>query len=86
MSKRTYLFVLSKNQERQGAWLLVWERNVVVPTDASRWVGEIEASSGASAWTSKMAAKRAAAHMVGRSRLTWIDEDEILRAQVTVKE
>jgi hypothetical protein len=87
MNKRTYLFVLRKNPERQGAWLLVWERNIIVSEDTrARIIEEVEGSSGASAWTTKMAAKRSAAHMLGRSRLTWIDEDDVLRAQVTVKE
>lgn len=87
MSKRTYLFVLRKNQERQGAWLLVWERNLVVPDGLHpRMLEEVAASSGASAWTTQAAAKRAAAHRVGRTRLTWIKEDDVLRSQVTVKE
>jgi hypothetical protein len=86
VTKRTYLFVLNKNPEPQGAWLLVWERNIVVPPESSRWFDEIEASYGASAWTTLRAAKRAAARMVDRSRLPWVSDDEILRAQVTVRE
>jgi hypothetical protein len=79
--KRTYLFVIKKNPERQGAWLLVWERNLVVPD-----LDEVAASSGASAWTTLAAAKRAAARMLNRSRLPWTQDDDILRSQVTVRE
>lgn len=76
--KIKHLFEITKNPEKQGAWLLVWSRDVPFGTNPEtgyRTVAleDIEASAGASAWTTVSAAKRAAAAMVGRSRMTWSD-------------
>lgn len=76
--KIKHLFDITKNPEKQGAWLLLWSRDVpygIDPETGYRSVAleDIEASAGASAWTTVSAAKRAAAVMVGRSRMTWTD-------------
>lgn len=67
-------FEVSKNTEKQGAWLMVWARDLNIDTVDGRTsvdIEEIQNSAGESAWTTQAAAKRAAAHMVGRSRLGW---------------
>lgn len=75
--KIKWRFEITKNTEKQGAWLLVWGHEVP-PTrnEAGRLtvaLEDLEASAGASAWTTVGAAKRAAAAMVGRSRMGWTD-------------
>lgn len=75
--KIKWVFEITKNAEKQGAWLLVWGHEVP-PTrrdDGMLTVAleDLEGSAGASAWTTVSAAKRAAAALVGRSRMGWSD-------------
>lgn len=76
-TKIKHWFEIVKNTQKQGAWLLIWTREVPPnrKEDGTLTVSleDLEASQGASAWTTAMAAKRAAAATVGRSRLTWAD-------------
>lgn len=70
-------FEITKNTEKQGAWLMSWARDWL-PTRGEDGrltleLDEIEKNQGTSAWTTQSAAKRAAAAVVGRSRLTWVD-------------
>lgn len=74
--KRTYQFAVTKNQERQGAWLMTWFRDLPEVLPEGQALSEIQASSGASAWTTLNAAKRAAAAVVGRQRLPWEEVSE----------
>lgn len=74
--KVRWTFNVSKNPEKQGAWLLVWAHDIPMGTNPetgyrSVAVEDIEASAGSSAWTTVAAAKRAAAALVGRSRMSW---------------
>lgn len=72
--KRTYRFAITKNEEKQGAWLLAWERELL-PSDVQQTSGvsilDIESSADVSAWTTLTAAKRAAAAVLDRHRLPW---------------
>ena len=88
-SKITMSFYITKNTEKQGAWLLEIHRPVrprQVNGNLQVALEDIEGSHIASAWTTLVAAKRAAAHHVGRSRLTWITEgDTNLVASLDIK-
>jgi hypothetical protein len=70
-------FEITKNTEKQGAWLMSWARDwLPVRGDDGTLtleLDEIENNQGTSAWTTVSAAKRAGAAVVGRSRLTWVD-------------
>ena len=72
-SKITMSFYITKNLEKQGAWLLEIHR----PMQPKQVNGNIQVAiedlvdQRPTAWTTLLAAKRAAAHHVGRSRLTW---------------
>lgn len=74
-TKIKHQFEISKNQQKQGAWLLISVREVPeARDDQGRLViaiEDIESAQSASAWTTQAAAKRAAAASVGRSRLMW---------------
>lgn len=87
-SKITMSFYISKNLEKQGAWLLEIHR----PIQPKQVNGNIQVALEdlvdlrPTAWTTLLAAKRAAAHHVGRSRLTWIAEgSECFVATLDVK-
>ena len=78
-SKITMSFYITKNTQKQGAWLLEIHR----PIQPKRIEGnlqvaleDIESSLQSTAWTTLLAAKRAAAHHVDRSRLTWKTTDD----------
>jgi hypothetical protein len=90
MEKRTYRFLITKNPERQGAWLLLWDRELLYGHQSEDRHGitleDIESSSGASAWTTLAAAKRAAARMLDRHRLPWEEADDMHRAVVQHRE
>ena len=68
-TKTKWLFQIVKNPQKQGAWLMSWVKEL--PTDGAVSLEELDDSMGASAWTTQMACKRAAAAKVGRTRLTW---------------
>ena len=85
--KRTYRFAITKNEERQGAWLLAWERELL-PTDVEQPKGvsilDIESSADVSAWTTLTAAKRAAASVIDRQRLPWEEVSPKVAYRATV--
>lgn len=90
MSKRTYRFLIKKNPAPQGAWLLIWDRDILFDrTDPGRTtvaLEDIESSSDASAWTTLAAAKRAASGLLDRHRLPWTHDGEgVYRAEVRVR-
>lgn len=73
--KITHRFDITKNPQKQGAWLLIADRECPPSRDENGnlvvRIEDLEAATQVSAWTTVSAAKRAAAHGVGRSRLTW---------------
>lgn len=80
MTKTIYYFKVAKNLEKGGSWLTSYSvKEPEVPNN-----GELK---GATAWSSAAPAKRWAASVVGRSRLTWdVSEDKkSMTASIEVK-
>jgi len=72
-------FYITKNTQKQGAWLLEIHRPVQpknVNGNLQVAIEDIGNSLQATAWTTLMAAKRAAAAHVDRSRLAWKTADD----------
>jgi hypothetical protein len=78
--KVKHYFDIIKSDEKQSAYLLVWD--AVKPLERNDDgmltvdIADLTASPNASAWTTLNAAKRKAAAHVGRSRLPWVENDE----------